>query len=424
MNSPEIQKLLDNPDFNGAVNLPGGEFEGPFYINRPCTVTGNNTTLWSGGGCIVTVNSPNVTLKNMRIEITGVHLPPHKNIAVYSVKRDTAFENVEVSGNIAGIDGEEKFWGIPKALALGKFPANRNNKFTAILEIPVKTEIEAKFYDIEITPTTLNPGRNALEITTAPIRAGSYVYGEILLKSAVIRRVTLSGSADASIAEQSDAPMLFEPSFEAFKGNENIEASIIYPEITELAEAAQHSTLPLYAPDYEDKYIVGRGMRIILNSEELEIELVCTDLLSYADIDSYAFILGDDGAVSSNEQLVFFGRDCSPCKSVRYLNTDRRVMLVNTSTLPSNAAQIDFVFSIYGNDRRVDFSKLKNPAVSIKCGDGRVFILPIDGSRGVKTIIALELTRTESNWELIPLGMTYRFGMERLCGDYGVRTAD
>ena len=80
MNGTELQHIIDSPNSMGDVYLPSGEFEGPFAINRPCRVIGNNTTLWRGKGPILTVNSKGVVLKDLRIEITNDSLSPGDNI--------------------------------------------------------------------------------------------------------------------------------------------------------------------------------------------------------------------------------------------------------------------------------------------------------------------------------------------------------
>ena len=69
----EIQRMLDDVPINGIVKLPNGEFEGPFTVNKPCTIKGNSTTFWADKGPVMIIdqNAGNVYLKNLRIEITG-----------------------------------------------------------------------------------------------------------------------------------------------------------------------------------------------------------------------------------------------------------------------------------------------------------------------------------------------------------------
>jgi stress response protein SCP2 len=413
---------LDKPGGRGVVNLPGGEFEGPFYINQPCEVIGSNTTLWSDGGCIVTVNAPNVSLKSLRIEIAGENLPPHLNCAIYSVPRDTALHDVEVIGNIAGFDGEEDFWGIPKTLNLGKFPANRANTYKAFLEVPVKTSVSTEFCDLDISPKVLTPGRNELTLTTAPIREGSYIYGEVLLLSAVKRRFMVSGSADAlAVCGGEDAPVIFEPPpRDAWRGFDHTIRKIVLPD--GVAVPPPFGEQPDHVTNGEKKLNAKRGTRIKLVSQDLEIGLVGTEFTEDMDIEAYAFMLGENGLVKSGNRLVFFGNTVSTCRSVAYMNApNKRLMIVNTKTIPNDVSQIDFVFSVYGDNADVDFSRIRNPAVRVKCGDGTTITLPLEGRTDRKTVIAFELIRKNGSWELEPLGMMYGFGIDKLCADYGVK---
>ncbi len=421
MNNAHIQSLLDSVASYGTCTLPCGEFEGPFVISKPCTVIGDNTTLWSGNESILTVKAAGVVLKNLRIEITNDSLPPHKNISVYSMTHDTVFENVEIIGNLAGISGEENYWGVPKVLNLGRFPSDKRNTFTAILDVPVKTEISAKFYDVTITPTVLNAGRNIVTITADAVRGGSYIYGEILLKSAVTRRIYLSGSADESLTECFNDTLIFEASeYNAavnFNAEDDFSENIIYPE--KIFNHPNEQTL--YAPNKSEEYIVKRGQHIPISASNIDVEMVCTAFDFPIDIDTFAFMLDSKGVVKANGRFIFYNNDHSLCGSVKYLNApDKRVMYANLKNVPKDVMQIDMAFSIYDNAPDVNFSRVKDPAIKICCDDGKTYIFPLAGKLTEKTIVGIELRRKDSEWILSPLGMIYKYGINELCDSYGV----
>ncbi len=422
MNNSDIQRLLDSPENYGTVNLPGGEFEGPFEINKPCTVIGNNTTLWGGTGAILTVKAPGVTLRNLRVEITNDSLPPHKYISIYSTVHDTSFENVEVIGNLAGIAGEEKYWGIPKVLNMGSFSSDKKHIFRFMLDVPVDAELIASFYDVKIYPDKLKAGINTVTIETSPVRTGSYIYGEIFLKSAVTRRIYLSGTADENLTDTHNGTVIFEPSeYNAaghFTEQDIIAESIIFPEINYNLK----NTEKLYSPDNNDEIIIRRGQNINLTCTNAEIDLVCASSDFPMDIDIYAFLLDSYGSVRAKNNFVFFGNDHSACTGVKYLNApDKRVMFLNLKSIAPDISQTDIAFSIYDAAPDVNFSRLKEPAMRIACDDGKTYIFPLQGKLNEKTLVACEIKRRDNLWVLNPLGMIYRYGINELCGSYGIK---
>ena len=88
-----IQQKIDSG--NGIIILPPGEYQGPFFINHPCTVEGNGTTLWNRGETVLVVASAGVTLKNLRVELID------RAADAYSVcsSEKVSVENVEIIGN-------------------------------------------------------------------------------------------------------------------------------------------------------------------------------------------------------------------------------------------------------------------------------------------------------------------------------------
>ena len=330
---------------------------------------------------------------------------------------------------------ESGIWGVPRAFNLGRFRAGYQNEFEAVLEVPVPARIVFDISDIEITPQALTPGQNRIKITTNSIGNGFYIYGEISLKAdnaatEQTRQIIISGESNDTAKIHTDT-LLFEPTANNSElGDKNGSPDMIYPDIKEnissynykyLAEIEGHGVPASYARD--NKYIVKRGMKVSLKAQNIEIEIVSTEWKSFADIDLYAFMLGGNGRVLNSNRLVYYNNLGSVCKSVRYLNAaDKRAMYINRAALPADVSQIDLVISIYDDKNSISFNDLKNPAIKIKGDDGFEFIFPLEGNLGEKTIIALELISKEDGLELVPLGMAYKFSMDRLCGNYGVRT--
>jgi hypothetical protein len=109
--STTLQELIDRSHPEGVLMLPNyQEFRGPVVIKAPLTVFGNGATIWALRGPVVLVDSANVTLKNLNIEVTGETQPigSTDNCAVQVSPRYSAtLEDIQVCGSIIGVPGEE-----------------------------------------------------------------------------------------------------------------------------------------------------------------------------------------------------------------------------------------------------------------------------------------------------------------------------
>lgn len=430
MDNIELQKLLNSPDRDGNVYLPMGEYEGPFAVNVPCRIIGSDTTLYASRGAVLTVNAKGTSLEKLRIELTGSSLTGNDAAAVRSYAGDTAFEQVEIIGRLAGIAGEEEPWGIPNNVNLGKIPPDRECRYTMELILPVEAELVSLFYDVSVYPTKLSAGKNIVEIKVDPVREGTYIYGEILLKSKVTRRICLSGYA-CEDGENLDGRLVFSPAPD-YADEANTEYGydeIIYPS----GEAAVPETIGAHKAVTDDSgekgephsiYIITRGMHVIADCDEAEIEFVCDNKGVSADIEAFLFMTDRDGLVRKNDRFVFFGNDKSGCGSVKYLHAeDKKAMFIRFGSIPIDAAGIDIAYSIYDTPKKLDFSMLKNPAISVKLKgtEGtRELVYPLEKPLDCSTLVGLGINYEDSCWKISPLGMIYPKGLSALCGNYGI----
>lgn len=130
----DIQKLLDNPGRSGVVDIPAGEYEGKFIVTKSCTVNGNGAVLWNSSGPVLVVAAENVTVNNIKIELTSDNIPYEQMVSVYCKYGDTKFSDTEINGMLLGIPGEEQYWGFPRIVSLGRLPAEREQSFTRPLK--------------------------------------------------------------------------------------------------------------------------------------------------------------------------------------------------------------------------------------------------------------------------------------------------
>lgn len=427
MDSKGIQQLLDNPDSQGVIELPRGEFEGKFIVRKSCAINGNDSLFWSNSGPVLVVDAENVQIDNLKIELTNSNLPPEQYISVFCRSKDTKLTNVEVNGAVLGIDDEEQYWGVPRIIDLGTFEAEKNHAYIMEIYSPVEAEISCNFHDVSLSADMLVQGYNTITINVGKIRNGSVIYGSIIIKSAVERRIILCGTAGDENTHEEGA-MLY---------SVNREAPVEYAEMLKNLDYVQLATMPEpeletiepepeeqveeIAVEYdEEDVLIVSGKRVPIAPRQYKIELKGESVLNM-DIDAYLFMLDSTGRVNGDKSMIFFGNDHSDCGSVTYLNApDKRVMYIDFKRIPANVSMMVLLFSIYGNNPTHLFDKLSDGEVSILCENGVHMHLPLADNIHQRTLLAVAFERTEGIWEMIPSGKGIGLPLEEICRGYGV----
>ncbi len=188
----DIQKLLDSPDSSGTVDIPTGEYEGKFIVTKSCTINGNGSVLWNSSGPVLVIAAENVTVNNIKIELTSDNIPYEQMVSVYCKYGDTKFSDVEINGMLLGIKGEEQYWGLPRIVDLGRIPAEREQSFALELYAPIEADIRGELYNVNLSADSLAAGFNTVTLTIGKIRSGSLLYGCIRIRSAVERKIIIS----------------------------------------------------------------------------------------------------------------------------------------------------------------------------------------------------------------------------------------
>ncbi|MBQ5319245.1 MAG: TerD family protein [Oscillospiraceae bacterium] len=427
MDSKEIQRLLDTPDNFGRVELPKGEFEGKFIVRKSCKINGNGSIFWSNSGPMLVVDAEKVEIDNLKIELTNSSLPPEQYVSVFCRNNDTVFTNVEVNGAILGIKDEEQFWGIPRIVDLGIFEAEKEHTYIMEIYSPVEAEISCNFHDVSLSVNSLSQGYNTITISVGKIRSGSLIYGNIVIKSAVERRIILCGTAGNENTFV-DGEMLY---------TVDREAPVQYSEMLKNLDYVQLATMPEPEPETvepeveeineepadecdEENVIIVPGKRLPIAPKQYKIELTGKSEPKM-DIDAYLFMLDSVGKVRNDKRMIFFGNDHSDCGSATYLNApDKRVMYIDFRRIPSDVSMMVLLFSIYGNNPSHLFDKLLDGDVSILCENGVHMHLPLADNISKRTLLAVAFERTEGIWEMIPSGKGIGLSLEEICRGYGV----
>lgn len=355
---------------HGTLSLPQGEYEGPLVIDRPCELTADNAVLWAKKGPVLRVEAEPVTIRGLRVEVTGPDALPPDGIAVRTQVRNVTLEGVEVRGGLSGFAGESSAWDLPDAISLGAFAAERKNVFTFELDAPTPARLSADRPFVRVTPERLAAGVHTVRVELGPMPNGATLNASLFVTTAVTRRVALTGYAVRK------APL----------------------------RRAASPMPPPYVPDPEQP-----------------LEIVCEDASDGFPPDSadgYAFLLGADGQTHADEDLIFFGQPESVSGDAY---ERRRGVWPSIWFRLSNAAErterIAVCFAV--DDRTPDLT-FQEPCVRVFVGDEEVRRVELPDCRGERILIAAELRRDGDAWRMEPVGTGYRNDLTALCRSYGV----
>lgn len=401
-----IQSEFDQE--HGDFRLPPGEYEGPLVIRRSCVFDGGGATLWAQEGPVLTIESAGVTVRNLRVEIAGAALPDEKSVALMSTAGDTVLKNVEVKGNVVGIPGEQERWNAPSVIALGTFAANMQNSFTYEISVPTDAVLECRLKDVEISPKKLSPGKNTILIKTASLRDNTILYGELLLKTVVSRRIYLSGRSQKGAPEHHELPSV------------SGELPVSEPVQIETPDEIIAPSLP----DDQNVTILSRGQRLSaseMSDGAIKIVFEQADGGKSADIDPYVFRLGKNGKVSGDLDLIFFGNPEASSGDVKVItDSAQTIAILNLSRAAEATEKYVVCFSIY-EESGVSFSQVQNPNVRVISGGKDVYHFPLEDLSAEKTVVAFEFYRYKGAWKLNAVGRGYQSGLAQLCESYGVK---
>lgn len=402
---------LIQEEFNkssGDFLLSPGEYEGPLLIDRPCVVDGQHSTIWANCGPVVIVDSPSVTLKNLRIEVTGSQEKEHPAVSLKLNHPGTKLENVEINGIAEGLAEESTGWSIPGVIALGEFAANKKNSFSIEFDAPRGAEIVHNLKDVVITPQKVKTGRNVLNITTSNMRDNTILFGELLIKASVARRIYITGKA------KKGAP-------------EHTSVSPVSGELTISAPLQMDPPDEVVAPivnDDEQVKVVSKGQRIALGQMQArQIKVVYSHKSTSRPltVDPYVFKLGKNGKVRSDNDLIFFGNEESENKDVR-VKTDSgsAFAAIELSKTSDDVNRIAVCMSIYDDQSGTDFNCVEDPVIRVFSDEKEQFRFMLDDLKQEKTVVAVEFYRYKGDWKVNFVGGGFTFGLDSLCREYGV----
>lgn len=192
-----FQEQLDSLKDDETLQLwpPKGEYPGPVVINHPLILDGQGATIWAFKGPVLSIHSDGVSLRNLRIEVTGEEgsSPEDKYAILVKSGQDLQVDDVEVRGTVMGIPEEEGEWKYPQSLHLGQLAHGREYDLLVRIAVPVACKISSNVSGLGLEPRNLTPGFNEIRLHIELLPQDTLINGSIFLVSASLkRRITLT----------------------------------------------------------------------------------------------------------------------------------------------------------------------------------------------------------------------------------------
>jgi len=150
------------------------------------------------------------------------------------------------------------------------------------------------------------------------------------------------------------------------------------------------------------------------------------------DLDTAAFLLGDNGKTASSNDFVFYGNLQHTSGSVQHLGDnltgagdgDDEQIKIDLSKIPANVSRIAFTVTIYeAEERRQNFGQMNNAFIRIVDESTGEELLRYDLGEdfSIETAIVFgELYKNNNEWKFNAIGSGYQGGLAALCANYGV----
>lgn len=201
-----LQRLVDQAAPGSVLHLPRNEYPGPLHIDKPLTLEGSGSTLWSRSGPVLRVSAAAVRLRNLGIEVTGPDAGGDTGVALsIAAGCFPELHAVQVRGRVAGLPQETGDWVLPGALSLGTLAPRQRNEFRLGLRVPVECRLSSGVSGVRLVPETLRAGENEVTLLVEGVGADTLLAGEIVLHSPHLQRtIGLTGS---TVGGQGSAPV-------------------------------------------------------------------------------------------------------------------------------------------------------------------------------------------------------------------------
>ena len=150
------------------------------------------------------------------------------------------------------------------------------------------------------------------------------------------------------------------------------------------------------------------------------------------DLDTAAFLLGENGKVTRAEDFVFYGNLRHPSGSVEHMGDnltgrgdgDDEQIKIDLGGVPENITRIAFTVTIYeADERRQNFGQVSNAFIRIvdEAKGQEILRYDLGEDFSIETAAVFgELYRHNGEWKFNAIGSGYQGGLAALCANYGV----
>lgn len=153
------------------------------------------------------------------------------------------------------------------------------------------------------------------------------------------------------------------------------------------------------------------------------------------DLDTAAFLLGENGKVTVQEDFIFYGNLKHKSSAVEHMGDnltgdgdgDDEQIIVDLSLVPANIAKIAFTVTIYDPDtRRQNFGQVSNSFIRIMDEASGTELIRYDLGEdfSIETAVVVgELYKNNGEWKFNAIGSGFQGGLAALCANYGIEVA-
>ena len=152
------------------------------------------------------------------------------------------------------------------------------------------------------------------------------------------------------------------------------------------------------------------------------------------DLDTSAFLVGEDGKCPSEKEFVFYGNLKHESGGVEHLGDnltgegegDDEQIKIDIEKIPANISKIAFTVTIHEAEaRKQNFGQVSNAYIRVMDEGGSELIrYDLGEDFSIETAVVVgELYRHGAEWKFNAIGSGFQGGLAALCGHYGISVA-
>lgn len=150
------------------------------------------------------------------------------------------------------------------------------------------------------------------------------------------------------------------------------------------------------------------------------------------DLDTAAFLVGENGKVTNDLDFVFYNNLKHSSGSVEHLGDNRtgegdgddEQILIDLSKIPANIAKVAFTVTIHeALERRQNFGQVSNSYIRVLNKDTNEELIKYELGEdfSIETaVVVAEIYRHNDEWKFNALGSGFEGGLAALCGNFGI----